>query len=178
MSDLKSLEPTPTRTRFLRKRLSLKEEFTLAVLPLATVLLVLFLIEPLTQQPLLFSSLASSAFFIYLEPRHGANTIRSIAAAHMIAALLGLFFFLMLGPGYTSASVSFISTVILLILFDTVHPPAVGTSLSFALKANNISNLALFGMAVMIIAILVFLEVSLLRILSRFKTGRPKDRIS
>lgn len=39
-----------------------------------------------------------------------------------------------------------------------MHPPAVATSLSFALKAGNENNLILFGLAVGITAVLVGLE--------------------
>lgn len=35
-------------------------------------------------------------------------------------------------------------TIVLLILFDAVHPPAVSTALSFALRPGDESNLLLF----------------------------------
>jgi uncharacterized membrane protein len=43
-------------------------------------------------------------------------------------------------------------------VLDVMHPPAVATSLSFALKASNENNLVLFGLAVGITALLVGLE--------------------
>jgi hypothetical protein len=49
-------------------------------------------------------------------------------------------------------------TIFLMILMDVVHPPAVSTSLSFALRAGNENNLVLFGLAVGITALLVALE--------------------
>ncbi|WP_323374618.1 hypothetical protein [Nostoc commune] len=51
-----------------------------------------------------------------------------------------------------------IVTIVLMILLDVMHPPAVSTSLSFALKAGNENNLILFGLAVGITALLVGLE--------------------
>jgi len=44
------------------------------------------------------------------------------------------------------------------ILLNAVHPPAVGTSLIFAFKAGEESNLLLFGLAVSMTAMLVLLE--------------------
>jgi hypothetical protein len=45
-----------------------------------------------------------------------------------------------------------------MIVWDVVHPPAVSTSLSFALRAGNENNLILFSLAVGITAILFVLE--------------------
>lgn len=50
------------------------------------------------------------------------------------------------------------STIVLMILLDAVHPPAVATSLSFAFRAGNEKNLVVFGLAVAITAMLVVIE--------------------
>jgi hypothetical protein len=52
-----------------------------ALLPTLTVLAVLGLVEALSRQLLLFASLASSAFLIYLAPRHKANSLRTLCLA-------------------------------------------------------------------------------------------------
>ncbi|MBD1913200.1 HPP family protein [Leptolyngbya sp. FACHB-16] len=65
---------------------------------------------------------------------------------------------LLLGPGYWAAGCAMVLTIILMILMDVVHPPAVSTSLSFALRVGNENNLILFGLAVGITATLVVLE--------------------
>ena len=49
-------------------------------------------------------------------------------------------------------------TIMLTIVLDVMHPPAVATSLSFALRAGSENNLVLFGLAVGITALLVGLE--------------------
>jgi hypothetical protein len=64
-------------TQRLRQRLSIKGELLLAFLPTAIVLLMLALVEVLSEQRLLFASLASSTFLIYLDPYHGTNQIRA-----------------------------------------------------------------------------------------------------
>ncbi|WP_197446567.1 hypothetical protein [Tautonia plasticadhaerens] len=54
-----------------RASLGSRGELTLAIAPTAVVLLVFGLVEVLTEQRLLFASLAGSAFLIYLDPEHG-----------------------------------------------------------------------------------------------------------
>ncbi len=73
----------------------------------------------------------------------------------------------MFGSGYVSGGVAMILTIILMIVLDVVHPPAVSTSLSFALRAGNESNLILFGLAVGITALLVGLERFTLWLMAR-----------
>lgn len=163
-----SLEPIEGANRALRRRLTLKGEFALALAPTAIVLGVLALVEVLSQQRLLFASLASSAFLIYLDPQHGTNSVRTLTLAQITAALIGFVTYLGLGPGYISGGTAMIGTIVLMIVLDLVHPPAVSTSLSFALRAGNESNLVLFGLAVGITATLVLLERFALWLLARY----------
>lgn len=163
-----SLKPVEGANRAIRKRLHLKGELMLAALPTATVLLVLLLVEALSEQRLLFASLASSAFLIYLDPQHGMNSVRSLVLAQMGAALLGVGTFFLLGPGYDAAAAAMVLTILLMILADAVHPPAVSTALSFALRAGDESNVLLFGLAVGITAVLVLMERVALWMLARY----------
>lgn len=135
-------------------------------------LAVLSLVEVLSRQRLLFASLASSAFLIYLDPQHGTNSLRTLVVAQMMAAAIGLMTFLVLGPGYLSAGSARVATIALMILLDVVHPPAVSTSLSFALRAGDESNLVLFGLALAITAALVVLEQAALWILAHYGPGQ------
>jgi CBS-domain-containing membrane protein len=121
--------------------LDLKGELALATAPTLTVLGVLALVEVLSRERLLFASLASSAFLIYLAPQHGTNRVRALILAQMMAATIGLIRHLFLGSGYLSGGSAMMVTIALMILLDVVHPPAVSTSLSFALRAGNESNL-------------------------------------
>jgi len=162
-----SLKPIQGANRALRRRLNLRGEFVLALAPTTLILLVLALVEALSQQRLLFASLASSAFLIYLDPQHGTNSVRTLVTSQMMAAVLGFLVYLLLGPGYWSAGCAMVLTIILMILLDTVHPPAVSTSLSFSLRAGNESNLVLFGLAVGITASLVLLERIALWLMAR-----------
>jgi len=60
---LKSLEPSVGQP--VRKRLRLRDEFVLALLPTATVLLVFLMVESFVRQRFLFASLAASAFLVF-----------------------------------------------------------------------------------------------------------------
>lgn len=163
-----SLQPVEGANRALRQRLNLKGELALATLPTLTVLVVFFLVDVISTQRLLFASLASSAFLIYLDPQHGTNTTRTLVIGHMLAALLGWGAYLLLGPGYLSGGLAMMTTIFVTILIDAVHPPAISTSLIFAFRAGTASNLLLFGLAVSVTAILVVLEQLVLRLLNRF----------
>jgi CBS-domain-containing membrane protein len=61
----------------------------------------------------------------------------------------------------------------MMILTDSMHPPAVSTGLSFALKSGDESNLLLFCMAAGITAALVILQRSALWLLRRFNRRQP-----
>ena len=132
----RSIDPGSRRSRRLRRRLGLKGEFALALLPTLTVLVVLALVEALSQQRLLFASLASSAFLIYLDPEHGMNEARTLVVSQLLAAAIGAAGYMLLGSGYASAGTAMVLTIALMILLDTVHPPAVATAMSFALRAG------------------------------------------
>jgi CBS-domain-containing membrane protein len=163
-----SLKPMEGADRSLRRRLDLKGEFVLALLPTIVVLVMLGMVEAFSRQRLLFASLASSAFLIYLDPQHGTNSVRTLVISQMTAALVGFLTFSAFGPGYAAAGGAMVVTIVVMILLDAVHPPAVSTSLSFAFRAGNDDNLMLFGMAVMIVALLVVMERVSLWLLARF----------
>ncbi len=141
-----------------RKRLGIKRELLLAVMPTATILLVLAFVEALTEQRLLFASLASSAFLIYLDPTSKVNSVRTLVLAQTGAALLGLAAYLIFGPGYVSAGLAMVLVIGGMVSLDAMHPPAVSTALSFGLRAGDESNLLLFGMAVGMTAVLLLLQ--------------------
>ena len=162
------LKSTQSSRHSIRNRLGLKGEFALAAAPTTTILIVMAFVEVLSRQRLLFASLASSAFLIYLDPQHGTNTVRTLIISQSMAAILGWIVYLLLGSGFLSGGIAMVLTIVLMIALDAVHPPAVSTSLSFALRAGNENNLVLFGLAVGMTAALVGLERSALWVLARY----------
>jgi CBS-domain-containing membrane protein len=158
VDDLESLQPGEEGKRALRDRLDLRGELALATLPTVTVLAVLALVEALSEQRLLFASLASSAFLIYLDPQHGTNAVRTLILSHLVASLIGWTTFALLGSGYLSGGSAMVATIVLMIVLDLVHPPAVSTAMAFALRAGPQSNFVLFALALGVTAALVILQ--------------------
>jgi CBS-domain-containing membrane protein len=140
-----------------RRRIGLRGELLLALMPTLTVLLVLAFIETLSKQRLLFASLASSAFLIYLDPEHTVNNVRTLFFAQISASAIGVSLCVLLGPGYLSAGLAMLLAIALMVALDVMHPPAVSTALSFGLKSGDASNLVMFGMALCVTVVLVLL---------------------
>ena len=141
-----------------QRRLSVRDKLLLALLPTATVLPMLGVIEAFGRHHLLCSSLASSAFLIYLDPRHEMNGVRALVVSQMTAAGAGWLMWLLLSGGYAAAASAIPLAILLMILLKAVHPPAVSTALAFALHSDPSGSFVLFAMAVGITALLVVLQ--------------------
>lgn len=162
--------PAPSPAKPLgRPRLSWQRELALVLLPTATVLGLLWLLKLLSNQQLLFSSLASSCFLIYLDPSHPANSARTLVISQLGAALLGYGFHAWLGPGYSSAALALLSIIALMVATNAMHPPAVATALNFAFRAGSgEGNLALFGLAVGLVLVLLAVQRGSAYLVRRF----------
>lgn len=166
---MESAQPGSASRRSLRKRLSLRDELLLACVPTAMVLIVFAIVEAATNQRLLFASLASSAFLIYLDPEHGTNRTRTLAVSQLMAAAVGFLAYEMIGPSYGSGAVAMVATIVLMIVLDAVHPPAAATALAFAFRTGDERNLVLFAVAVGLVIALVFVEAATLALLARLR---------
>lgn len=151
-----------------RPRLDLRHELALALLPTAVVLIMLCGVEAFSRQRLLFASLASSAFLIYVDPEHPVNGMRTVVVAQSLAALIGFGADRLLGPGYLAAGLAMVVTIVVIIAANAMHPPAVSTSLTFAFRASAASSLSLFGLSMVLIVLLVALQRASLWLLRRF----------
>jgi CBS-domain-containing membrane protein len=158
--ELQSLQPIAGAAAEPRRRMPLRDEFALALLPTLVVLAVFAFVEHFSHQRLLFASLASSAFLIYLDPQHGTNRVRTLVLAQMLAAVVGFAAFGLLGPAhaYLAGGTAMVVTIASMIALDAVHPPAVSTALAFAFRGGDESSIALFAVAVVITALLVSLQ--------------------
>lgn len=155
----------------IRQGPALGRDLLLASLPTGTVLLALVLLDRFSDQRLLFTSLASSAFLIYLDPHHATNTIRSLVIAHLFAATAGLGTFLVLGHGYLAAATAMLLTIVVMVVTDAVHPPAVSTSLIFGFRSGSEDELVLFVLTLLVIAVLVLVQLLSVRWLPRVMSG-------
>jgi CBS-domain-containing membrane protein len=144
-----------------QRRLSVRDMLLLALLPTATVLPMLGVIEALGRHHLLCSSLASSAFLIYLDPRNEMNGVRALVVSQMTAAGAGWVMWLLLGGGYAASACAIPLAILLMILLKAVHPPAVSTALAFAIHLDPTGSFVLFALAVVITALLVVLQRAL-----------------
>jgi hypothetical protein len=75
-----------------------------------------------------------------------------------LALVAGLGAFVLLGHGYPAAAVAMGVTIVGLIVLDLVHPPAVATSLLFALQTGAEAIALLFMLALGLIAALVIVQ--------------------
>ena len=160
-----TLKPLDKASESNSERATLKSKIMLALLPTVTILVVLGLLEAFSRQRLLFASLASSAFLIYLDPRHEANSVRTLVISQTAAAVFGFAALAAFGAGYWAAAAAMIATISLMIWTDAMHPPAVSTALTFAFRDATQSSLVLFGIAVGFICLLVVLQRISLRLL-------------
>ncbi len=158
MAAPKTTKPLADKPETVRRRLGIKGKLALALLPTVTVLLVFGLVQAWSRQQLLFASLASSAFLIYLDPGHETNKARTLVISQLLAALIGFGAFFVFGPGYFSAALAMVLAIVAMVTLDAVHPPAVSTALAFAFRTNNAGNLTLFGLSVFLIVLLVGLQ--------------------
>ncbi len=144
-------------------------ELLLAIPPTVTVLLALGTIAAFQHQRILFSSLASSAFLIYLDPRHPVNRARIVASAHVIGVLLGIVAALVLGAGFIAGGVAMAATIVALVVANVVHPPAVSTALGFAFFQQHDRAVAFFLLALAMLIALVALQRIALYLLKRLE---------
>lgn len=136
----------------------LRAQLALALLPTIIVLAVFALVDVWARQRLLFASLASSAFLIYLDPEHRTNSTRTLILAQGGAAVAGFAAHALLGPTFWAAGVAMVVVIYGMILAQAMHPPAVATALSFAFDAGRGTGLALFSLCLGLIVVLVLLQ--------------------
>jgi CBS-domain-containing membrane protein len=158
-----------------RRRLGLRGELLLVLLPTGSVLLVLWLLEMTADRQVLFASLAASAFLIYLEPENPMNKVRTLVLAQSGAALIGLVSYLVQGPGYAAAGTALVVAILAMVVADVVHPPAVSTALSFAFRPSQDDSLVLFELALLMIAGLALISAATERLYRHMRAHRSGE---
>lgn len=156
---------------FSRLPRNLRHELVLAVLPTATILIVLAGVEVFIHQRLLFASLASSAFLIYMAPHHRSNRVRVLFGSQIGAALCGYGIGKLWAPGYLAAACALVIVIFVMIALDAVHPPAVSTALSFAFVPSRFFSVILFAAAMALIVLLLLAQRSLRHYLPYMESG-------
>src|SRR5215471_14271664 len=141
-----------------QRRLSVRDKLLLALLPTATVLPMLGVIEVFGRHHLLCASMAASAFLIYWDPRNEMNSVHAVVVSQMTASGVGWLMWLLLGGGFAAAAIAIPLAILLMILLKAVHPPAVATALAFAMHLDPTGSFVLFAIAVGFTVLLVVLQ--------------------
>ncbi len=141
------------------------------------IIAVLIILEAFSKQHLLFSSLAGSAFLIYLDPKHPTNEVRTLTISHMASAVIGYLVFFVAGPGYMAAAISMIIAIAVMIIAKAMHPPAVSTALIFAFQYTRMNTLMMFFFAVLLLAILIVLQRVSLWLINRSEARSQKNNV-
>lgn len=145
--------------------MGIRGELLLAVPATITVLVALYITRGLTNDRILFASLAASAFLVYSDPGHRMNRVRVMLAAQIIGCLVGVLTSLLLGPGYAAAALGMVVTILILIGLEIMHPPAISTVFGFAFVRLQGHVVPTFLLALLIIASLAVLQPLATRIL-------------
>jgi CBS-domain-containing membrane protein len=140
--------------------------------PTVTVVLAFIATNFLTSHPILFASLASSAFLIYRDPQHRMNRVRVMVVAQLLGWSVGSVASLVFGSSYLAGGIAMGCSIILLVALDVLHPPAISTSLGFALIGPHTTLLATFLVALFLVATLAVLQRIAVWAVRRFK-GDP-----
>ncbi len=140
------------------RRYDLQTDVLLALMPASVMVGVLLLLNLFGKQEVLFSSLASSTFLIYLDPQHPANSVRTLIIAQLSAAAISYLVYIVIRAGYTSAAISMIIAIAVMIIAKAMHPPAVSTALVFAFQQTKPNTLLMFFFAVCLLVILIILQ--------------------
>jgi CBS-domain-containing membrane protein len=140
----------------MRSRYDLKTEAKLALMPTITIGVILLLMSRYANGQLFFTSLASSAFLVYLDPKHPFNSLATLFIAQIAAALIGIGGMQLIGPGYAAALLAMAGIIIFMLVFDVMHPPAVSTALSFAFISGRV--LPLFFICLCLLTFLIILQ--------------------
>lgn len=152
------ISSTSSTSKNILRRYNLQTDILLAIMPATVMVGVLLLLNIFGRQDVLFSSLASSAFLIYLDPQHPTNSIRTLIIAQLSAAAIGYLVYVVMGAGYPSAAISMIIAIAVMIFAKAMHPPAVSTALVFAFQHTKPNTLLMFFFAVCLLVILVVLQ--------------------
>ena len=78
--------------------------------------------------------------------------------AHLVGVAVRVAAAVLLQPGYGAGAVAMAGTIVLLILWDIVHPPAVSTALGFAFFPQQDGAVGFFLLALVMLAALVVLR--------------------
>lgn len=78
----------------------------------------------LSEMPFLFAPLGASAVLAFAVPDSPLAQPRNIIGGHLVSAIVGVMFLLLLGPSWWAVSLAVATAIAAMLLTRTVHPPA------------------------------------------------------
>ncbi len=156
-----------SRSHGRRRRRTIRNDLILAALPALTIVGALAFFDALVKQRLLFSSLAASAFLVWVEPRHPMNAVRTVLLSQLVAALDGALAFTLFGNGLAASGAATAMTAMAMIALDAVHPPAISTTFGFAMRAGRTPVGILFALVAVVTGLIIVLHQAAEFILNR-----------
>jgi hypothetical protein len=121
---------------------------------------------------IVFSSFASSSFLLFMEPHQESSRINKFVKSYIISGICGIMgFFVSLHIGlYPTLALVETAVALLLVIFQAMHPPAMGIAVVFILeRANVFALLFLFAGMLLIIVFDHFLNKFVYVIEDEFK---------
>ena len=136
-----------------------------------SILSMVLVISGILEQPVLFTSLASTTFLIFVRPESKTSQYRNVIGGHYVSATVGFLIAIsaekamllhdekiMLG---LICALSVAAASILMHFLDMEHPPAAGTALAFAFGVRSADMLVTLGIALSTIIFLACLKIFL-----------------
>lgn len=157
----------------MTEELNLRARLILGIFPVIIVL-VLTALEIKLRQHIIFTSLVSSIFLIYLRPNELMTDTATILVSQFTAALTGYLSYKLFGNSFWSVCVTILLVTAILILLNRLHPPAIATSVIFNYRTHSESDLFLFGLLIGIAVVLILVRWITNYLLSKMNTADTK----
>jgi CBS-domain-containing membrane protein len=133
----------------------------------AMVMLIVLLLVDSVADAVLAAGLGSSAVIVFVHPNSSGAALRHLVGGHLLGLAVGvLSAFLLFHSGWVpvpadvehwaaniAAAITLGLVILLMSMTDTEHPPAAATGLGFALQSLNVTVIALFAVAVLVLAV-------------------------
>lgn len=123
---------------------------------------------------LIFASMGSSAFILFMTPRSKAAHISKFAKSYIVAGLIGYLGFAVkpFAGIYASLTLVMLIVTIALVFARAEHPPAVGIAIAFVLY-----NVGAAGILVVMLAMLLLIAVRVVLERAVFMIEHDVDRL-
>lgn len=146
------------------------KRFLLALYPLVIAYIIMG-VEMFARQHILFTSLISSIFLIYVRHKDPMNNGLTLIISQVLAAVIGYVSYRIGGENYLTACITVFVVAVALISLNRLHPPAIVTSLIFQFRTHSVSDLELFALLLSLVIVLFFTKTLYTALLQKMGYG-------